>query len=101
MPDWTYEGRRKVKKRIYGPKVLQNCTQSVARCVMAEGMVRINAKYPVRLTVHDSCYVVVREDEAQEAYDFMMAQLIRPPVWAPGLPLAAEGAIGFSLKEAG
>lgn len=98
---WFYEGRRKAKKRIYGPKVLQNCTQSVARCVMGEAMARINKKYPIGLTVHDSCYVAVPEDEAQEAYDFIMAEMIRAPEWAPGLPLAAEGGIGDNLKEAG
>lgn len=99
--EWAYEGRRKVKKRIYGPKVLQNCTQSVARCVIAEAMVRIGKKYPPSLTVHDSIYCVVKAAEAQEAYDFMMAELIRPPKWAPDLPLAAEGGIGMNLKEAG
>lgn len=99
--EWVYEGRRGVKKRIYGPKVLQNCTQSVARCVIAEAMVRIGKKYPPSLTVHDSIYCVVKATEAQEAYDFMMAELIRPPKWAPDLPLAAEGGIGMNLKEAG
>ena len=99
--EWIYEGRRGVKKRIYGPKVLQNSTQSVARCVIADAMVRINSKYPVKLTVHDSCYVVVPEDEAQEAYDFIMKELTIEPAWAPGLPLDAEGAIGNNLKEAG
>jgi DNA polymerase I-like protein with 3'-5' exonuclease and polymerase domains len=99
--EWLYEGRRKVKNRIYGPKVLQNCTQSVARCVMGEAMARINKKYPIKLTVHDSCYVVVPEDEAQTAYDFMMAEMTKSPIWAPGLPLAAEGGIGDNLKAAG
>jgi len=51
--------------------------------------------------VHDSIYCVVKAAEAQEAYDFMMAELIRPPKWAPDLPLAAEGGIGMNLKEAG
>ena len=96
-----YEGRRNVKKRIYGPKVLQNCTQSVARCVIAEAMVRIGKKYPPSLTVHDSLYVVVPSEKAEEAYEFMMAEMTRPPKWAPDLPLAAEGGIGTNLKEAG
>lgn len=99
--EWLYEGRRKVKKRIYSAKTLQNCTQSVARCVMGEAMARINKKYPIRLTVHDSCYVVVPEDKAQEAYDFIMVEMTKSPTWAPGLPLAAEGGIGNNLKEAG
>ena len=100
-PEWIYDGRRGVKNRIYGPKTLQNCTQSVARCVMGEAMARINKVYPIALTVHDSCYVVVPEDEAQTAFEFMEAELSRTPAWAPGLPLASEGAIGNNLKEAG
>lgn len=99
--EWLYEGRRNVEKRIYGPKVLQNATQSVARCVIAEAMVRIGKKYPPSLTVHDSLYVVVPSEQAEEAYDFMMAEMTRPPKWAPDLPLAAEGGIGTNLKEAG
>lgn len=96
---WMYEGRRNAKRRMYGAKVLQNCTQSVARCVMGEAMARINKVYPIRLTVHDSCVVVVPEDGAQKAYDFMMAELIKTPIWAPNLPLAAEGNIGDNIKE--
>jgi len=99
--EWVYEGRRQVRTRIYGPKTTQNVTQAVARCVMGEAIVRISKRYPVKLTVHDSCYVVVPEDEAQEAYDFMMTEMTRTPEWAPGLPLAAEGSIGSNLKEAG
>ena len=99
--EWVYEGRRQVRTRIYGPKTTQNITQAVARCVMGEAIVRISKRYPVKLTVHDSCYVVVPEDEAQEAYDFMMAEMTRTPDWAQGLPLAAEGSIGSNLKEAG
>ena len=99
--EWVYEGRRQVRTRIYGPKTTQNITQAVARCVMGEAIVKISKRYPVKLTVHDSCYVVVPEDEAQEAYDFMMTEMTRTPDWAPGLPLAAEGSIGSNLKEAG
>lgn len=99
--EWSYEGRRKVKKKIYSSKILQNCTQAVARCVLAEAMVRINKKYSIALAVHDSIYTVVPSDEAQEAYDFMMGELVKPPEWASDLPLAAEGGIGSNLKEVG
>ena len=99
--EWSYEGRRRVKKKIYSSKILQNCTQAVARCVLAEAMARINKKYSVALAVHDSIYVVVPSDEAQTTYDFMMGELVKPPTWAPNLPLAAEGGIGNNLKEVG
>jgi DNA polymerase len=99
-PEWTYKVR-KDRSRIHGPKVFQNCIQALARCVMGEAMVRINKRYPIALTVHDSCYCVVAEEEAEEAYAYMLEQLRIPPEWAPRLPLDAEGGIGVSLKEAG
>jgi hypothetical protein len=64
-------------------------------------MVRINRKHPIALTVHDSCYCVVPQNEAQGVFDFMMQEMTQPPEWAPGIPLAAEGSIGANLKEAG
>jgi DNA polymerase I-like protein with 3'-5' exonuclease and polymerase domains len=97
--EWSYEGRRGVKKKIYSSKILQNCTQSVARCVMSEAMVRINKRYRIALTVHDSCAIVVPESEAETAYSFMLAEMTKSPEWAPDLPLAAEGGIGKNLKE--
>ena len=93
--------QRFVVKGERGPLIVHNCTQSVARCVIAEAMVRIGKKYPPSLTVHDSLYVVVPSDQAEEAYGFMMEEMTRPPKWAPDLPLAAEGGIGMNLKEAG
>ena len=98
--EWVYSARAE-KVRIHGPKCFQNTIQALARCVMGEAMLRINKAYPIALTIHDSCYTVVPDTEAREAFDFMMAELVKPPSWAPGLPLAAEGGIGQNLKEAG
>jgi DNA polymerase len=97
---WVY-GTRKGVVHTHGGKCYQQTTQALARCVIGEAMARINRKHPIALTVHDSCYCVVPQDEAQGVYDFMMQELTRAPEWAPGIPLAAEGSIGVNLKEAG
>ena len=84
-----------------GPFIVHNCVQALARCIMGEAMVRITKRYKIALTIHDSCYCVVPEDEAQEALDFIIAELCKEPTWMPGIPLGAEGAFGRTLKEAG
>ena len=96
--EWTYSEYRETK-RIYAPKVFQNCTQALARCIMGEAMVRINKKYPVVLTIHDACYCIVEESQADDALEFIIAEMCREPRWAPGLPLAAEGKYGRTLKD--
>ena len=99
--EWVYDGRRGVKQRMYGPKSVQNLTQATARCIMGESLARINKRYRVALTVHDSVYCVVPTEEASDALAFVFKEMTTPPAWAPGIPLAAEGGIGASLKDAG
>lgn len=98
--DWTYNGGRGAEHtRIYGPKVTQNITQAVARCVMAEAIPRVHKKYTVVNTIHDAVYCIAPEEEAQEALDFVVDEMTKAPDWAWGLPLAAEGHYGKSLKD--
>lgn len=95
---WSYRSR-KGEEHIYSAKIYQACIQSLARCQMADGMLRTRKRYPVALTVHDAEYFVVPEDEGQAALDFAIEQLCIPPSWAPDLPLAAEGGFGYTLKD--
>jgi DNA polymerase len=98
--EWTYNGGRGAEHtRIYGPKVTQNITQAVARCVMAEAIPRVHKKYRVVNTIHDAVYCIAPKEEAQEAFDFVVGEMTKAPEWAWGLPLAAEGLIGRSLKD--
>lgn len=98
--DWSYNGGRGAENtRIYGPKVTQNITQAVARCVMAEAIPRVHKKYTVVNTIHDAVYCIAPEEEAQEAFDFVVGEMTKAPDWAWGLPLAAEGGYGISLKD--
>lgn len=85
---WCY-GEHETK--LYGGKLTENIVQAVARCVMTEQMLQINKRYPIALTVHDECCIVVKESEAEEAYTFCVEAMSTAPVWAPGLPVACSG----------
>jgi DNA polymerase len=85
--------------RLYGPKLCNNLVQGTARCIMSEAMVRIAKRYQIALSIHDALYIVVPEDEAQEALDFLIEEMCRPPEWMQGIPLAAEGGWGRSIAD--
>ena len=88
---WHYG---KDKKKLYGGKIVENIVQAVARCVMTDGMLRIQKRYPVVLTVHDEAVALVPEAEAESAYDFMIDCMTTAPKYMPGIPLAADGGWG-------
>jgi DNA polymerase I-like protein with 3'-5' exonuclease and polymerase domains len=83
---WTYgEGRK-----LYGGKLTENIVQAVARCVMTDGMLRIQNRYPCVLTVHDEVVVAVPESETEDAKTWVLAQMTMEPRYMPGIPLAAD-----------
>lgn len=86
--------------RIYGGKLIENVVQALARIVVFEQMLAIARRHRVVLTVHDEVVCCVPEAEAESARVFMIEQMSKPPVWAPGLPIACEAHIGDSYGEA-
>ena len=62
---------RKGRTRIYGGKVIENVCQAIARCIIAEQMLKISKRYKVVLTVHDAIAVCVRECDAEEAQKYV------------------------------
>jgi DNA polymerase I-like protein with 3'-5' exonuclease and polymerase domains len=85
--------------RIYGGKCVENFTQAVARCIVAEQMLRIAKRYKVVLTVHDAVAIVAPEAEAKEAQAYVEECMSWNPKWATGLPLACESGIGASYGD--
>jgi DNA polymerase len=81
------------------PFIVHNCVQATARCIMSEAMVRIAKRYQIALSIHDALYIVVPEAEAQEALDFLIGEMCKPPLWMPDIPLAAEGGWGRSIAD--
>lgn len=97
-PAWAYKSRKGIEY-THPAKIFQGTIQALARCQMGDGMLRTRKNYHVALTVHDAEYFLAPEADGQVALDFAIEQLCVPPVWAPDLPLAAEGGFGRTLKE--
>jgi DNA polymerase len=95
---WLYTSKG-VTTNIYGGKVVENFTQAVARCVVAEQMLKISQKYKVVLTVHDAVACIAKIEEAAEAKAYVEECMSWRPKWAQGLPLACESGIGASYGD--
>lgn len=78
----------------YGGRLTENVTQAVARDVLADAMVNLDAEgYEPVLHIHDEAVV---QGEHLEAVKEIMD---RVPDWAPGLPINGEGFIApFYVK---
>ena len=94
----SYYTRRGLVK-IYGGKVVENICQGVARCVMAEQMLRISKKYRPLLTVHDSVICCVPDREVDEAASFVTECMAWVPEWAEGLPLKGDVQVGKNYGD--
>jgi DNA polymerase I-like protein with 3'-5' exonuclease and polymerase domains len=90
---------RRGRTKIYGGKVIENVCQAIARCIIAEQMLRIVKKYKVVLTVHDAIAVCVRDVEADEAQAYVEKCMRWVPEWATGLPVDCESGAGKSYGD--
>lgn len=92
---YEYKTRRGSVK-IYGGKVVENLCQALARCVIAEQMLKISKKYKPVLTVHDSIGIIAPRSEANEARQYVESCMSWRPTWASTLPLNCESDVGDS-----
>jgi DNA polymerase len=90
---------RKGNIKIYGGKVIENLCQGIARCVIAEQMLKVGIKYPVVLTVHDAVACIAPKEEAKEAQEYVEKCMRWRPEWASDLPLNCESGIGESYGD--
>ena len=95
---YEYKTRRGAVK-LYGGKVVENLCQALARCVIAEQMVKISKRYKVVLTVHDAVACIAPDAEAQEAQKYVEECMKWRPSWAHDLPLNCESGIGGSYGD--
>jgi DNA polymerase I-like protein with 3'-5' exonuclease and polymerase domains len=96
--EFHYQTRRG-RTRIYGGKVIENVCQAIARCVIAEQMLRIGKRYKVVLTVHDAIAVCVRDSEVEDARQYVEECMRWVPEWASGLPVNCESGVGKSYGD--
>lgn len=86
--------------RAWPGKTVENITQAVARDVMAEAMISLHKeKIPLIATVHDELIAEVHGPDADSIYNRMRLEMARTPVWASGLPMAAEGFIARRYQK--
>lgn len=94
---FVFDGRHG-PERTYGGKLFQGLTQAIARCIIAQGWLRIHKQVPVALSVHDSLYWLADEADAERSLLWGLGEMVKPISWCASLPLGAEGAFGTSIK---
>jgi len=93
----TYEGNLQTsgnwgRIESYGPKLVENIVQAVARDCLAETIMKVEAAgYPVVFHVHDELICEVPEAETDEALNTVLEIMKTPLPWAEGLPLKGDG----------
>ena len=88
----------------YGGKLTENAIQAIARDLMAFSMYRAEQRgFPIVLTVHDELVAEIpacRDDtERKEKLDELRRIMCELPKWADGLPIAAEGYVGWRFRK--
>lgn len=86
----------KTYKNLYAGVVCENVTSGTARCVIGDGMLRVQPRYRCAMPVHDEGVWHVPEAEVEEATKWIKEQLIAPVPYLPGIPLGAE--VGYARR---
>jgi hypothetical protein len=73
-------------------KLMNNCSQGIARDVFAEKITEIEYRLglPVVLTVHDEVLVEVDAADAKDAQREISRVMATAPQWMPDIPLASD-----------
>lgn len=90
----TYEGIGESKKwtriETYGPKLVENIVQAVARDLLAEAMIRLDKKgFNIVMHVHDE--VILEVPIGVSSVDEVCSIMTEVPEWLEGIPLNADG----------
>jgi DNA polymerase len=84
------EGKRWDRISTYGPKLVENIVQGIARDVLAESMLKLDeAGYRIVMHVHDE--VVIESPVDQDRLDEICRLMQISPSWANDLLLRADG----------
>jgi len=97
-PQYEYKTRNSYTK-IYGGKLIENICQALARCIIAEQMLKISKRYKVVLTVHDAIACVVPDSDLEKAVEFVRDCMKWRPDWCQDLPLDCEVGFGGNYGE--
>ena len=99
LPDPNSKGRWQ-RVSTYGGSLAENMTQAIARDLLADAMVKIEAEgIGITMHVHDEAVAEVKQFRAQYALERMTKIMSEAPAWAKGLPLAAEAWKGKRYRK--
>lgn len=96
---WGMDQTTKKWTRIktYGGKLVENIVQAIARDVLAQGLLNLDAAgIFTAIHVHDETVNECEEGVTVERINELMCDM---PTWAKGLPLAADGFISDYYKK--
>lgn len=100
----SYEGMDQSSKQwrrteTYGGKLVENIVQGIARDCLATAMIRLDEMgYDIVMHVHDEVILEVPVNRA-DALEEACAMMGEPIIWAPGLPLRADGYVTPYYKK--
>lgn len=110
--EWSVEHRYRYGKmwhRLYGPKLLENIVQALARIIVMNAALRIRDRGKTRpypdayrfvLQAHDELVFIVPNEELDFAKTLIHTEMVRPPSWGRDIPLTADVGTGASYGEA-
>lgn len=79
-------------QQTYGGKLTENLVQAIARDLLVEAMLRLEAAgYPIVMHVHDEIVAEGPVVTEQQALNTMIEIMIMRPVWGMDIPLGADG----------
>lgn len=84
-------GTDKKPMALYGGKLLENVVQAIARDILVEAILRIEARgIAILAHVHDEIIATAPTDQAAAAQAIVVEEMTRAVPWLPGLPLDVE-----------
>lgn len=94
------EAGRWTRVMTYGPKLLENITQAIARDCLRDAMLSVSLRYPdIVMHIHDEMVVEVPKQYAEIALKDILGIMAQPVPWAPGLKLKGDGYITDYYKK--
>ena len=86
---------------IHGGSVLENIVQALARIILMNAALRLEARgLRFKLQAHDELVFIVPDAAVAAAKEIIRREMTRPPSWAPKIPLGAAIGSGLNYGDA-